>query len=521
MTTTLSRRWVLRGLGATVAIPALPSLLGASDAQAQGMLEQRFFVNLGTHHGAAWERFMVPTTPSTGVTAQAYGGREIRRFPLARRVSGGSASLSPILSAPEARFTDALARKMWLLRGLDVPFYLGHHTGGHLGNFARNDGNGMDGTLAQQNAVRPTIDQLMAWSPSFYPDLAGVRERVLVLSGRTSYAWQNPQTRTGAIQEIGATADSPQALFRRLFPSTGAQQRAPIVDKVLENYRRLRANPRLSRADRDRLDDHIQRVSELQRRLGTVSACTTPAAPTGPNATASMGAVVYNPPYARNPPEQAAWFRVMNELVVAAFSCGLSRIAVGLINTNLSTYAGDWHQDVAHQAEGTDGLRQDVLWRSYQVFFSEILLDLVTKLDAVSLGTGRTLLDQSLVAWTQEAGHRTHDVRDEVVVGFGGAGGRLNTGIVCDYRNQNLRFEGANELNLVTRPGLLWHQWLGTVLQTMGVPKAEWERPATNGGYPDYNFMNVQWQSINAATAYPAAVWNVAGERLPFLSVTG
>lgn len=132
----LSRRWVLKGLGATVAIPALPSLLNASDAQAQGMLEQRYFVNLGTHHGAAWERFMVPTAPTAGLTRQMYGGREIRSFPLTRTLAGGNASLSPVLTAPEARFTEALKNKMWVARGLDVPWYFGHHTGGHLGNFA-------------------------------------------------------------------------------------------------------------------------------------------------------------------------------------------------------------------------------------------------------------------------------------------------------------------------------------------------------------------------------------------------
>lgn len=516
--TSLSRRWVLKGVGASLAIPVLPSLLKASDAVAQGMMEQRYFVNLGTHHGAVWERFMHPTLPAMGVTRQPYGGREIRSFPLTRTVSAGDASLSPVLTAPEGRFTEALKNKMWVVRGLDVPWYFGHHTGGHLGNFARNDGNGGDGTTAQMNAVRPTIDQLMAWSPSFYSDLSGVRERVLVLSGRMSYAWQNPEMRSGAIQEITAIADSPQALFRRLFPMTGTMQRAPIVDKVLENYRRVRANPRLSRADRDRLDDHIQRISELQRRVSSTAMCTPPSAPVAPYATASLGAVTYNAPFARNPPEQAAWYRVMNDLVVAAFACGLSRIAVGLISPNLSTYAGDWHQDVAHQADGLDGLRQDILWRSYQAFFRDIFLDLAAKLDAVNVGTGRTLLDQAMVCWTQESGPRTHDYRDGVVVGFGGAGGRLNTGLAVDYRNQLLRFEPASEMNLITRPGLLWHQWLGTVLQTMGIPKAEWERPATNGGYPDYNYMNVQWQSINAATAYPQAVWNVAGERLPLFS---
>ena len=60
---------------------------------------------------------------------------------------------------------------MNVLCGLDVPFYIAHNTGLHLGNYARNDGNGGDGK-AVQAFPRPTIDQIMAWSPSFYPDLS-------------------------------------------------------------------------------------------------------------------------------------------------------------------------------------------------------------------------------------------------------------------------------------------------------------------------------------------------------------
>jgi hypothetical protein len=66
-------------------------------------------------------------------------------------------------------------------------------------------------------------------------------------------------------------------------------------------------------------------------------------------------------------------------------------------------------------------------------------------------------------------------------------------------------------------PGLLWQQWLGTVLQAMGVPKSEWENPAVNGGYPDYNFMKIDWAQLTAAQAYTPDVWAVAGEVLPML----
>jgi hypothetical protein len=246
--------------------------------------------------------------------------------------------------------------------------------------------------------------------------------------------------------------------------------------------------------------------------------CTAPAAPASPYATASMGAVVHNAPFARNPAEQSAWLRVMNDLIVAAFACGQSRIATMIVEPELSTFAGDWHQEIAHQANQRTGTAQDTLWRSYRVFFRDVLVDLAAKLDAVKLPSGATLLDQAVVAWTQESGLRTHDARDLPVVGFGSGGGALTTGWHIDYRNRALRFEAAGEAAPYTSPGLLWQQWLGTVLQVMGVPKSEWENPAVNGGYPDYNFANVEWAAITTEQAYPATVWSVAGERLPWFA---
>ena len=85
--------------------------------------------------------------------------------------SGSDTVLSPVLRAPSSALSAALVAKMNVLWGLDVPFYIAHNTGLHLGNYARNDGNGGDGK-AVQAFPRPTIDQIMAWSPSFYSNLS-------------------------------------------------------------------------------------------------------------------------------------------------------------------------------------------------------------------------------------------------------------------------------------------------------------------------------------------------------------
>src|SRR4029077_19149011 len=97
------------------------------------------------------------------------------------------------------------------------PWDIGHHPGGHLGNFARNDGNGGDGQYMQAYAT-PTIDQLMAWSPRFYGDLATIRQRALVIGPRISYNWSNPANpkALGAVQEVAGSTDA-QALFKQIF----------------------------------------------------------------------------------------------------------------------------------------------------------------------------------------------------------------------------------------------------------------------------------------------------------------
>lgn len=510
-----SRRFILRGAGAAVAIPVLPSLLTASEARAQAAANPRCFAHFATNHGGVWAANMFPAAPSSGVETQTYAGREIRRFPLAARRANGMATISPVLSAPDARLPDSLIAKMFSVQGVDIPFYIAHNTGGHLGNFARNDGNGGDGELAQMNAQRRTIDQIMAWSPAFYPDLSVVKERVMLVSSRMSYNFSNPQARTGTIQEITPITSTPTALFDQLFPQTGGTARPPIIDKVLESYTRLRNSPRLSAADKVRLDDHVQRVHELQRRLTARVSCSNTTRPSGTYAGLSMGAVEYNQPYALDPAAHGGYFQALNDVLVLAMSCGISRISVARIDPIFSTFMGDWHQDVAHQTAQPDGMRQQVMWESHQRIFADVVVDLARKMDAVDMGDGKTLLDRSLVAWTQESGNYTHENQSMPVIGFGSADGFLRTGWHVDYRNRATPLTTAETERRY--PGLMWHQWLGTVLQAMGIPKSEWENAAVNPGYPDYKFAKVNWVELTTEQAYPASVWTVAGEVLPWL----
>ncbi len=149
---------------------------------------------------------------------------------------------------------------------------------------------------------------------------------------------------------------------------------------------------------------------------------------------------------------------------------------------------------------------------------------LSSKLDTDD-GTGRTYLDNSLVPWSQEFGEVTHTASGMPVITAGSAGGFLKTGnCCCDYRDKAIlvdapcdsKPESCIEINpaVSVYGGLLWHQWLGTALQAMGLPRAEYEQDGVNG-YPNVALNMFGGQP--ALHLYPDVLRSVAGEVLPFL----
>jgi hypothetical protein len=466
----ITRRQMLVGAGgALLALPVLPSLLSKT-AYGQDPVYTRKprLYWLCTDHGAAFETSMFPA-PALAATKQAlFADHEIGSGALTSTVEGQNRVLSPILSADSSRFSEALLAKMNVLYGLDVPFYIAHNTGQHLGNYARNDGNGGDGG-AVQAFPRPTIDQIMAWSPSFYDDLSSIRERAMIMSSRpVSWNYSDPENRGGSIDNVRGY-DSSKALFDKIFvpEDTGPAPRPPIVDKVLESYKNLRnGNRRLSAADKQRLDDHMARIAELQRKLSAKASCGDVAMPTDEA----------RDHYGNTAEDAIKYGQLWNEVVTAAFVCGTSRIGVlGYGSTDrFVAYGGDWHQEVAHQWQLPD--KQEIIKQSYQKVFDGIFLDLAAKLD-IEEAPGMTYLDNSLLVWTQECGMSTHDSVTIPVVTFGSAAGYFKTGLLADYRrigNPNSTYDpmagGKQYL------GLLYNQFLATVLQAMGVPPSEFER---------------------------------------------
>jgi hypothetical protein len=430
------RRLFLKGAsGVSVGLPFLPSLMPRAASAASGGGPPRL-VLMAQKHGAFGPRLHADLSDKVTNTQMLFAGHQAKWGPIPSSQSAGKTVISPILTANSTVLTPRMLSKLNIIQGLDTPSIGGHNDSAY-------------GNLGTETSPIPSIDQVVAWSPSYYkPGTFQQRSIVAGYSSVSSYH-SNPSTRTGTVQPVKSNGD-PQRLFDQYFmgfkpPASGAAvvapvaTRKPLVDHVLEHYKLIRnSNRRLSEGDKFRLDGHMQMLSELQRRVTTQpiaagAGCAVPTRTTKVfpyNKVGEKAGLVTPPDQLRSPAESIALHQLYNDIIAAAFKCGLTRVAVVTPyekNDTFSSYTKNWH-DAAHDHAF------DAYQESYQNFFSGVVLDLAKKLDEEESG-GTSYLDNSLICWVNEHGAVTHAPSNKMLVTLGGAGGYFKTGNYLDVRN--------------------------------------------------------------------------------------
>jgi hypothetical protein len=255
--------------------------------------------------------------------------------------------------------------------------------------------------------------------------------------------------------------DSPFAMFERIFgagftapgeepiidPTIGL--RRSVLDAVLEDANGLK--DRVGTADKVRLEQHMDGIRDLERRLARLeddppdlAACVRPTKP--PETFDDI----------EGRPQMSALSRAHCDIAAMALACDQSRIfshwfhhPVGNV---LFPGAPDGHHNLTHDEPG------DQPW-VHQI--TMMCLDeyryLVETLGAVQEGDG-TLLDNCVVLGTTEISlGRTHSLTDMPILLAGGACGRLKTNM--HYRSAT--GESASKV-------------LMSVIRAMGINRAEY-----------------------------------------------
>jgi hypothetical protein len=555
----ISRRHFLQGAGGfALTLPFLPSI-GLKDAFAETPANGKFLIHFSTGHGGldplSWGPDVSSVQWADSEQQVVYPGTQMlgtdhrmRHRPLTQLLNGGR--LSTVF---DEQFTPLLP-KMNLIDGLALMFGGSHHSGGYLGNFHgnmfRDFRTGKDANLNSDPI--PTIDQILAQSPNFYPSNDPRTIPVLNLGGGESQSWKlsngvvQPFTRSWSLGDI----------YDYVFGGPGGAQASPTristLDRVYEDYQRLMspssgAGSRLSREDASAVEQHMDSLSQIERRLsniGQIASCNTMGVsgrrygPTDPqseqNAFHQQTRALY-----------AQYWSTYVDIIVTAINCGLCRLFTIPIGVP-TDYAGDYHQSCAHQYKSVEA--QAVIRDAHQYVARHFILPMLQRLNDVQTGSGGTLLDNGLVIWQHESWYSTHEGKSIPTMMAGGANGYFRTGYLIDYRNLSNRALQRNAYNSQTRtfdpaneystlfPGLPMNQWLHTVLEAMGMGRDEYlarsgiPSTATMMGYgdntvqPSYTVIDFDNTVGNVTQrvrheAFPQRVIDGCNNPLPFIKI--
>ncbi len=396
----LPRRTFLRGMGATIALPFLESMLparGATAAEAKALPTR--FVGAFVPHGAA-PGYWVPESTQAGF-----------KYPFIYE------PLEPF------RKNVIITSGLWSKSSENPPGVTGAD---HFVAAAYLTGEKPKKTTGADIYVGTSIDQVLAQkigADSLLPSLQLGLEDPGANSTNCGEGYSCAYTNTISWQAPDRPMPmeiNPQTVFERMFGDGSSpelrkarrERQASILDSVNASLKQLM--PEVSHTDRVRLEQYSDDVREIERRLQIAAKASSDV----PDV-----AVPYGVPESFHEHIQIQW-----ELLALAFQADITRVATVLYardltgrvypesGTDISFHGG------SHHAEDPGRVAQYARLNRYHV---QMLAYLVKKLSETKEGDGN-LLDRSLILYGSNMGNSNQHLHYDVPhVLVGGASGKM------------------------------------------------------------------------------------------------
>ena len=397
---TMNRRTVLRGAGATLALPWLEAMMPAASAAPK--LPVRLAV------------LYMPNGVNVNAWAPEGTGRDFK--------------LSPTLE-PLSDFKDKLLipHNLWNAASKDGDGHYVKETAiltstrisKTLGEDLNANGISMDQVAAQKVAGQTPLPSLEL---GISPEATGVD---LAVGYTRVYgchiAWSSPTTPLA--REI-----NPRSVYERLFRASAPQgntgkEDALLLDRVLGQANELRNQ--LGNADRRRIDEYMSIVRSLEER-------TERAGNTGRGAWKPKVALNSVASPSETPKDYAEHVRLMLDMVALSFRSDSTRVCTFMFGNAVSNVNFRWldgvtgsHHDMSHHSNDADKLRQYQLINKWYVAQYAYLL---RKLQDAKEGDSN-VLDNSMVLFVSALSDgNKHNPHKLPIVLAGKAGGRIATG---------------------------------------------------------------------------------------------
>ena len=384
----IPRRAFLRGVGVTVALPLLDSMVPAQTPLRQTSASPvKRFVGIWHPHGAA---------PGYWSPLQ----------------EGSNFDFS-FITKPLEPFRDRVV----LISGLDLPEAMatteepgGDHARGAVL---------LSGVRPRRNAVSPslgvTIDQLIANKYGRDTILSSIQLGVEDIGNFGNCNWGYSCAYTNSISwssptEPLPTEVNPRVAFERLFGDgaspeerlAGRKQNASILDSVTYEIASFKKD--LGAGDRSRLDTYLENIRELERRIKIAMSKTV---------SEPSGEIPFGLPESKH-----VHFRLMYDLIALAFEGDITRSATFMLGRDLSGasfpesgFNGGWH-GTSHHGDKPDNIANYAKMNRYHV---QNLAYFVDKLKKIPDGDG-TVLDHVLIYKGSNMGNSHRHAHEKVPV---------------------------------------------------------------------------------------------------------
>ncbi|HET9960022.1 MAG TPA: DUF1552 domain-containing protein [Polyangiaceae bacterium] len=432
----LSRRAVIKGAGSiAIALPWLEAMRPSRPAYAQNA-------------SVPLRRFVTIYQP--GGTVRQGSSKGDRYTPTGNETAF---QLSPILAPLEP-----VKSRLLVVDGLDMKcadqyvFNVEQHQGGSVGL--------LTGAIQPEAATypkSPSIDQVLAGRLSNNLPYASLQVAIRWATGKSHgkiSAMNAMYFQASAPYAPIPPRLDPQDIFATLFgsltgetgtrDSVAALRKKSILDFVDKRYAAL--SGRLGASDRARLDEHLTKVRELEKRLSSVSApadagaCKAPARldTTGYNATSGLnsadnGSLVDSKTDSKIP--EVGEF--MMDMLVMALACNMTGVASLQWTDTEAKHTFPWLNlnEHHHFYQHDGGFRPDECEKICN-WYSQMHLYLLQRMQTVDMG-GHSLLDESVVFFGSELSHPpSHAKGNMPFLLAGGDGKTLRTGRWLKYGGQ-------------------------------------------------------------------------------------
>jgi len=396
----LPRRTVLRGLGATIALPLLDSMIPAATALAQTAARPGTRLScIYIPHGATMDLW----TPTTIGRDFAFS-QILKPFEPFRQSINVISNLAHRNVAPAGGEDSGGAENH--SRAAAV-FLTGAHP--FKGDIAK-VGSSLDQMAAAaigQDTPLPSIEM------SIEPAVGGC-DLAFTCAYRNTLSYKNESLPL-------PMENDPQLVFERLFGdgATEAQRRerraqsASILDSIRAQVPQLQRG--IPAADRARLDDYLQEVREIERRVQRMGQqlAGSQSLPDAPTST---------------PPNFEAHVELMFDLQVLSFRTGITRIATMMMardNSN-TRYAGSGVAEGFHNASHHSNERRNMeQFALINAFHANLIAKFLGKLQKTQDGEHDLLHNSMVLYGSSMSDANEHNFDPLPVILAGSAGGRL------------------------------------------------------------------------------------------------